>query len=147
DILTLLFSIEAMEEFRKIDNCLLPTGITILQCNWKRKVVAICFLLHGLLCMSSIAFTDILDNLKWRNTRSNLFIFSTFVLFTEIWIFYIIFFLKRSKMNKFVNRLDKLINRNQGHDLQRLSKRMVVLIVSITLFSTLVLCPYNNQTV
>ena len=92
-----------------------------------------------MLCLSSAAFTTIHDDLKKRNTLSNLYIIATYVFWTEIWIFYIIFFMKRSKMFKFLNYLDKLINRNQGHDLQRLSKRMVVLIVSTILFSLSVL--------
>ena len=92
-----------------------------------------------MLCLSSAAFTTIHDDLKKRITLSNLYIIATYVFWTEIWIFYIIFFMKRSKMFKFLNYLDKLINRNQGHDLQRLSKRMVVLIVSTIPFSLSVL--------
>ena len=107
--------------------------------------MAIFFLVLGLLNLSSGTFTEIMSDIKSRNSLSNLIIVATYVLWIEIWLFYLLVFQKKSKMFKFVNRLDKLINRDQRNDLKRLSKRMVVLIVSFILFSSLVLFPYTQS--
>ena len=136
-----------MEELRWLDNCLLSTGITILPWNLKRKVFAIFVLVLQFFNLCSATYSEFIEENRKSKKVSNLFVIACYVHWIEVWTFFIVFFLKRSSMYKLLRNLDIFVNRNQRQDLARLSKRMMILIVSFNLFLVLDNCRFNRDPV